>query len=160
MRSAIAMGRTYVEEGNAAEALKCFDKVLAAKADDELTASQQLYATLGKARCLSDTNQHEAAIKLAQGVIEKLPADETDTLAQAYNTLGTSLRKAGRLQESLYAFLHVDTLDAPPPEAHAEALANLVQLWKELRRPDRAADARQALENQYPESRWAKGLQK
>jgi tetratricopeptide (TPR) repeat protein len=160
MRATVAIGRAYVEQGNAAEALKCFDKVLAVKAEDDQDAGQQLYAALGKARCLAETNHHDEAIKLVQGMIEKLPADEAETLAVAYNTLGTSLRKAGRPQEALYAFLHVDTMDGPPPEAHAEALASLVDLWKELRRPDRAAEARAALENQYPESRWTKGLEK
>ncbi|MGD0783779.1 MAG: tetratricopeptide repeat protein, partial [Candidatus Aminicenantales bacterium] len=160
LRAAVAIGRMYAEDNKPAEAIKYFDKVLAAKAEDDLTVSQQLFATLGKARCLSETNQHDPAIKLVQGLIEKTPADESDLLAQAFNTLGNSLHKAGRTQEALYAFLRVDTLYSGNPESHAEALANLHQLWKELRRPDRAAEAKQALESQYPESRWAKGLEK
>jgi outer membrane protein assembly factor BamD (BamD/ComL family) len=42
------------------------------------------------------------------------------------------------------------------PESHAEALFNLTQLWDQLHRADRAAEARQTLEEQYKNSRWAK----
>ena len=36
------------------------------------------------------------------------------------------------------AFLHVDILYATQPDAHAEALANLVELWEQVHRTERA----------------------
>ena len=45
------------------------------------------------------------------------------------------------------AYLHVDVIEryAKCADAHAEALANLVDLWTELRHPDRANKARRTL---------------
>ena len=75
--------------------------------------------------------------------------------AQAYNTLGTALRKAGKPQDALLAFLHVDVLYFASAEDHAEALANLAQLWNEVQKPERAAQALQTLKTRYKNSRWA-----
>jgi hypothetical protein len=66
------------------------------------------------------------------------------------------LRKAGRTKEALLAFLHVDVLYFTTPEAHAEALANLAELWEEVQKPERAVKARQVLQERYGSSPWAK----
>ena len=52
------------------------------------------------------------------------------------------------------AFLHVDLLYSGNKEQHAEALANLITLWNDEKRPDRAAAARNTLKEQYPSSPW------
>ena len=62
-------------------------------------------------------------------------------MARAYNVLGTAQRQAGRTKEALLAFLHVDILYSSVPHAHAEALANLADLWQQLHRSDRAQRA-------------------
>ena len=56
----------------------------------------------------------------------------------------------------MLAFLHVDVLYFSVPEAHAEALANLVELWTELPNTERAVRARKILQEQYANSPWAK----
>ena len=53
------------------------------------------------------------------------------------------------------AFLHVDSLYFGVPEQHAEALANLSTLWKDVQKGDRAAQALEQLKERYPNSRWA-----
>jgi len=54
------------------------------------------------------------------------------------------------------AFLHVDVLYFTVPEAHAEALANLVELWEAMHKTERAQRARAILDEQYRNSPWAK----
>ena len=41
-------------------------------------------------------------------------------------------------------------------DAHAEALANLAEIWAELQKPDRSLEARKKLEKLYKNSPWAK----
>ena len=77
-------------------------------------------------------------------------------MARAYNVLGTAYRQTGRTQEALLAFLHVDVLYPSVPEAHAEALANLADLWQQVHQNERANRARKTLEEEYPDSPWTK----
>ena len=98
----------------------------------------------------------EAAIKLATEVLKATDAEDVPLLAQGYNVLGTAYRQAGRTEEALLAFLHVDVLYASLPDAHAEALANLAELWEQVHKTERANHARKVLEEQYPDSPWAK----
>ena len=42
------------------------------------------------------------------------------------------------------------------PDAHAEALANLADLWEQVHKTERANRARKTLEEEYKDSPWAK----
>ncbi len=89
-------------------------------------------------------------------VLKSADSEDTPLLAQAYNVLGAAQRQAGRTQAALLAFLHVDVLYASLPDAHAEALANLAELWEQVHKTERANRARKTLEEQYPDSPWVK----
>jgi tetratricopeptide (TPR) repeat protein len=156
MRSSVAVGRAQLAQGKAEEALKSFEAVLANKAEGDLAEAQRLAATVGKARSLAGGPEFAEAIKLVEGTLEKIDPEQVDLNAHAYIALGTALRKAGRAKEALMAFLHVDLLYATAPEAHAEALANLAEMWTELQMGERANNARQTLAERYPNSPWAK----
>jgi tetratricopeptide (TPR) repeat protein len=149
MRAGVAIGRALLAEGKAEEALKAFEEVLATQAQGDLADRQRLAATLGKARCLSQAGKPDEAVPLVQGVIEKADPEAMDLHAKAYNILGAAHRKADRPKEALMAFLHTDVLYFTNPEDHVEALKNLVDLWKELQKPDRASRAEQILRDQY-----------
>lgn len=150
MRAGVAMGRALLSSGKADEALKTFQSVIDTDARGELADRQRMAATLGKARCLAENKQIDAAVKLAQQIIEKSDAEQSpDLMAHAYNILGTAHRKAGRDKEALWAFLHVEVLYPSEPSAHMEALKNLIPLWKEFQKPERAAEAERVLQEQY-----------
>jgi tetratricopeptide (TPR) repeat protein len=156
MRAGVAVGRARLARNNAAEALQSFESVLAMQAPGELAELQRLAATVGKARCQIANKQYEEAIKTVDGVIAKADPEQVELNARAYNTLGTALKDLGRVKEALLAFLHVDVLYFTVPEAHAEALANLADLWQKVRKPERAERARRILEERYKNSPWAK----
>jgi tetratricopeptide (TPR) repeat protein len=161
MRAAVAIGQVLLAEGKPEEAMKSFEGVLRMKAADGLSQAQHLAATLGKARCLAETKQADEAIKIARDVIAKADAaEDAALLARAYNTLGVALRKAGRTQEALFAFLRVDTLYSSDGDAHAEALYHLVHVWQDLKNVVRMQETRRILEDQYKESRWCKAMEK
>jgi tetratricopeptide (TPR) repeat protein len=157
MRAGVAIGRAMLAQGKPAEAMKAFEQVIATevKEQDTVGQTQRMLGELGKARCLAEGADKDAAIKLAQEIIAKADPENVAVQAQAYNTLGTALRKAGKPQEALLAFLHVDVLYFSSAEDHAEALANLAQLWNEVQKPERAAQALQTLKTRYKNSRWA-----
>ena len=79
-------------------------------------------------------------------------------LSKAYAVLGDAYRAAGKEQDALIAFLTVDLVYNTQPESHAEALFNLAQLWDKAQNPERARQAKQALEATYPDSSWTKKL--
>ncbi|MGA2065391.1 MAG: hypothetical protein ABSG86_10490 [Thermoguttaceae bacterium] len=157
MRAGIAMGRALLAQGKAAEAARAFDTVIASEASGDLAEAQRMAAKVGKARTMAAGSQVDEAIRILQNIIANADADNEELHALAYNALGTALRKARKPQEALLAFLHVDLLYSSNPEAHAEALANLEQLFTELHKAEHAKRVRATLEQRYHNSRWATG---
>ncbi|MBN2476105.1 MAG: tetratricopeptide repeat protein [Pirellulales bacterium] len=156
MRGGVAIGRARLAQGKAAEARQSFAKVLAIEATGDAAQSQRLAAQLGEAACQVAEGKHDEAIQAVEGIIANANPEDVDLCARAYNILGSAHRKAGRDQEALLAFLHVDILYFAVPETHAEALASLAVLWEAVHKPQRAAEARQVLQERYKNSPWAK----
>ena len=155
MRAGTGIGRALAAQNKLAEAAKAFDEVLNNDAPGDLAEAQRLAAKVGKARCLAAGDKVDQAIKMLDDIIAKADSENTELHALAYNALGTALRKAGKPKEALLAFLHVDLLYSGAPEAHAEALANLEQLFTEIHKPDHARRARAVLDDRYKNSHWA-----
>jgi tetratricopeptide (TPR) repeat protein len=158
MRAGIAMGRNLLAQGKVPEASKQFDDVIAGEGIGELAEAQRMAAKVGKARCLTARDKLDDAVKTLQKIIAEADADNADLNALAYNALGTALRKAHKPQEAVLAFLHVELLYSSNPDAHAEALANLCQLFDELGNKPHARHVRAILEERYKNSHWATGL--
>jgi tetratricopeptide (TPR) repeat protein len=156
MRAGVAVGRALLNQGKIDEALTSFDKVLATSAEGDSADQQRLAATLGKAAALVALKKTDEAIKTVNAFLEKADPENKLLMARAYNILGTAERQVGHSKEALLAFLHVDVLYPSVPDAHAEALANLVDLWEQVHKTERANRARKTLEEQYPESPWTK----
>jgi tetratricopeptide (TPR) repeat protein len=156
MRAGVASGRALLNQGKTEEALAAFDKVLATKAEGDSAQQQQLAATLGKAAALLALKKSDEAIKLVEAFLDKADPENAPLMARAYNILGTAQRQAGRNEEARLSFLRVDVLYASAHDAHAEALANLVDLWEKDHKTERANRTRKTLEERYPESPWAK----
>jgi tetratricopeptide (TPR) repeat protein len=158
MRSGVAAGRALLAQGKIHEALSAFDRVIDSLAEGDLAQSQRLAARLGKANALTADKKTEASIRLIEDVLNTANTEDVLLMSRAYNALGTAYRAAGRPKEALLAFLHVDVLYPSQPETHAEALANLVELWQEVHKPERANAAHKTLEEQYKDSPWARKL--
>ena len=170
MRAGIANGRSLFAQDQNDEAMKAFDVVLAidaggeladakrelADAKRELVDAQRVWASLGRASVLAATQKSDEAIRIVEDIILKANPEDEPLQARAYNVLGTAYRQAGRAKEALLAFLHVDLLYPNVLDAHAEALGNLVELWGQMHRAERAQRAKKTLEEQYKESPWAK----
>lgn len=156
MRAGVASGRALLAQGKTEEALAAFDKVSNTAVDGELAETQRMLAALGKADALVASQKPDNAIRLTDEVLRKVDPEDASLRARAYNIAGTAHRQAGRVQEALLAFLHVEVFYSSIPAAHAEALANLADLWEQVHKTERANNARQTLEKQYRDSPWAK----
>lgn len=156
MRAKVARGRAALAQKKYAEANQAFDEVLATQAEGELAESQRMAATLGKARVMAAENKAAEAINAVTDIIARANPEQSELLAQAYNTLGVAHRLAGNPGAALMAFLHTDVLYHSAADAHAEALANLVELWEQKKMPERAAEARAILDQRYKNSPWNK----
>lgn len=145
MRAGVALGRALLSEKKVDAALRTFQEVIDKSAPGETATKQRMAATLGKARCLIESGKPDEAITVAKGLIDSADPGAADLLAKAYNTLGLAYRKQARPRDALMAFLHTDVLYAASRDDHREALRNLVELWRELQKPDRAAQAQEQL---------------
>ena len=158
MRARAAKGRALRAQKKPKDAMQIFEAAitLAGDQDDPLILAQRQVSVLGKAACLADLERYDEAVTVVEGVIAAADPENAALHARSYNTLGTCLRKKGSHKEALLAFLHVDVLYFSEPEAHAEALKNLADLWLQANQPDRALAARQLLNERYKNSPWAK----
>lgn len=156
MRANVAIGKALLSENKPAEALKAFDAALAITGEGEAAERLKAAANLGKFRCSAESAKPEEVIKVAEDMIAKTDPEQVSAMAGAYNILGTALKKAGRTKEALMAFLHVDVLYYSDADAHAEALANLAELWNTLQQTERAVRARRTLDERYPTSPFAR----
>ncbi len=160
MRAGVLIGRVQLAQSKFAEAHRSFQSVIDETADGPAAETARSTALVGNAAVLIGEKKSEEAIKILNGIIEKGDAEDAELMAPAYNALGTAYRQVGDLNEAKFAFLHTDMLYSSVPDAHAEALANLSEIWQQLHKPERAADARKRLGELYRNSRWAKGEEK
>jgi tetratricopeptide (TPR) repeat protein len=166
MRAGVAGGGMLLAQGKAKEALAAFDEVIANDAEGDAAEQQRAAARLAKARALAALKKPDDAIRLIDEIIKGADASndsdaaKTRLLARAYTALGTAQRAAGRTTEAILAFLRVDQLYSTEPDAHAESLANLAELWTERRMIERARKARQTLRERYKDSPWARKIAK
>ncbi|NLE39049.1 MAG: hypothetical protein GX621_13585 [Pirellulaceae bacterium] len=160
IRAVVDIGWAQLAAGKFDEALASFDKAMTMQADEDgrakaAVAAQHALAEIGRVRCLAAKGMADDAVKQIREIIARTDPKDVVLGARAHNALGTALRAADRPQDALLAFLHVDVLYSSSPEDHAEALANLAELWQEVRRTDRAIQAQETLRLRYKNSRWA-----
>jgi tetratricopeptide (TPR) repeat protein len=156
MKADVALGRALLGRKDYAGAIAKFESAQKQTVTGPEADSLRLAAALGKASAVAGQGKQDEAVKAIEEVIAKADAEDGELHARAYNALGSALLASGKKKDALLAYLHVDLLFSSYPEQHAEALANLAILWKEVDKADRANQAAAALRQQYPSSRWVK----
>lgn len=158
MRGGVAVGWALLVQGKAKQAAAAFDKVIAVTAEGDAVGRQRTAARVGKAGAMVKMKKPDEAIELVNKVIKQADTEDVPLMARAYNVLGAAELQAGHTQQALLAFLHVDMFYSAQPDAHAEALANLVNLFEQVHKADHANRARQNLKDRYPDSPWIKKI--
>lgn len=148
-RAAVLTARIAAARGQHDEAVAALDRIIAAAAEG---SARKREAQLAKAESLAAGRKFGEAEALLRDVIRALPPEDAAAQSAAHNTLGDCLRAAGKPKDALYAYLHTDILYARDKEQHPRALAQIVQLWRVLKRDDRADEALERLRQDYPKS--------
>jgi tetratricopeptide (TPR) repeat protein len=150
-RSAVLQARLLSRRGQFDKAIAALDKMMAGVPKD---SAKYREAQLAKAESLAGLKRFEEAEATVLAVIKAAPAEDAEAQALAYNTLGDCLRAADKPKDALMAYLHTDVLFSKDKEQHARALSQIAQLWRALRRDDRAEEAVERLKQDYPNSPW------
>jgi tetratricopeptide (TPR) repeat protein len=150
-RSAVLQARVLSRRGQYDQAIAALDKMLAGAPKDSAKARE---AQLAKAESLAGLKKFDEAEAAVTAVIKSASPEDAEAQALAHNTLGDCLRAAGRPKDALLAYLHTDILYAKDKEQHARALAQIAQLWRELRQDERAGEVLDRLKQEYPNSPW------
>jgi tetratricopeptide (TPR) repeat protein len=158
MRALVLEGRALAAQGMHEEAVRRFDEALAIDTTAPGADAQRLAARLGKAESQAEAGQAEGAIAAVEQVIAEAAPESIDLQARAHNVLGRCHLKSGSPKEALYAFLYVDVLCSSAGDAHAEALYQLIPLFRAVGRDEDARQAQERLLERYPQSTWAKQL--
>jgi tetratricopeptide (TPR) repeat protein len=153
-RTAVLRARLMGKKGDHDAALKALDGIVATAPKGSAQAREAL---LAKADSLAATKKFAEAEAAVRDVIEQANPEDVAVQAEAYNTLGDCLRSAGKPKEALLAYLRTDILYSSAKDEHARALAQIVELWRELKQDARAIEKLEELKQQYPNSPYLTG---
>ena len=137
-----------LKQGNAAVA--DFDKILGLKSQTTQIVRLQTLSKAGKAVALAIQGNGEQANALTDTLIAELNPEDVEIAARIYNARGASCEALDDIEGAIMAYLHTHLMFSVQPDAHAEALKRLVELWPRVGKPERAAQARQELQSRYP----------
>ena len=150
-RAAVFRARILAKKGDHAGAIAELDRLIKAGPEGSV---RQREAKLARAESLAALKKYADAETEVRSVIKALPPEDIAAMASAYNTLGDCLKAADRPKDALIAYLHTDLLYAKDKEQHPRALAQIVPLWRILKRDDRADETLARLKQDYPQSPW------
>ncbi len=148
--SVYLQGLVHLKKGDAATALTEFEKVIGVKAQTAQTGRLQTLCKAGKAVALAAGGKAADGLALVNALIAELNPTDVEMAARIYNAQGASYEASGDDEGAILAYLHTHLMFSAQPDAHAEALQKLVELWPKVGKPERAAEARQVLQQRYP----------
>ena len=156
MRGALLEARALRMANKIDEAQAKYQIVLDNPLNDADAQRQKKLATVGDAWCVAQAGDVDQAIDTLHRLIKDNDPKDSQLFADAYNSLGAAYQKSGKSIDATLAYLRVDVLFYNERDAHAESLYYLSKLWNELRKPDRAVQAKQTLSERYGGTVWAK----
>ena len=139
-----------LRQGKAAEAEAGFRKVLGASVQSTFGARIKTLANAGLAVALSLQGKGTEGLAIVDKLIVELNPADSEMGARIYNAQGASLEAMDDTLGAVMAYLHTHLMFSGQADAHAEALSKLIQLWPKLGKPERAAEARDELQQRYP----------
>ena len=127
-----------------------FEKVMGVKAATPGTVRLVTLATAGKAVALARSGKGAEGLKIVDSLVADLNPNDVELAARIYNAQGACYLASGDKEGAILAFLHTHLLFSTQPDAHAECLTQLVELFPQVGKPGRAAELRQELKDRYP----------
>jgi tetratricopeptide (TPR) repeat protein len=112
-------------------------------------------AEVGLAECKLLEGDPQGALNTLNALVQKNDSSDLELFAAIKNAQGACYQSLDQPKQALLRYLQTDLLFFTAPEAHAEALYHLTQLWTVVGEPARAAEARSRLTSLYASSTWA-----
>lgn len=142
-------------QGKTNEARARFQDLVSGEAASEEAARLKSLAEVGLAACEIRDGKADAAIGQLKQMIQKYESTDQELFARIYNTRGAGYVALNQYNLAVLDYLKTDLLFSSDPEAHAEALYQLSQLWPKAGEAAKSAEALSRLRSQYPSSGWA-----
>lgn len=159
MYGTLRLAHATVGQGLFADALSQYDQVVGSNATTPEQRAIVAEAQAGRARCLGETGKAAEGIAVVEKIIaDNNPKTQKKLYAQAYNAQGVCYRKNNQNKDAILAFLHTHLIFNQDPDAHAESLYHLTQLWEEESKADRASGTKTLLQQKYAGTFWENKL--
>lgn len=143
-------GVALLDQGDTEAAEKAFSDVASVEVNSTEALRLKTLAKAGQAVSLAKNGKGKEGLALADELISKLNPTDIEMCARIYNAQGASFEAAGDIEGAILAYLHTHLMFSGQPDAHAQALGRLAELWPKVGRTERAAEARQELQQRYP----------
>lgn len=145
-RARVALGMIELTHNDIQKARQYFESVKNEQSESQANSSGGK-SLVGLALCLAAEEKFEEAIL----ELEKLAETKDDAIFSAfvYDSLGSVYERANKPNEAILAYMHTDILFSAAQEEHMRALTALSKLWRQVNKPERAADAEKRLKELY-----------
>ncbi|MEO1528999.1 MAG: hypothetical protein AAFX06_26555 [Planctomycetota bacterium] len=150
IESRYLVGVANLEKGDVAQAEAAFGDVASVSVNSAEALRLKVLAQAGQAVALARNGKGKEGLSLVESLIEKLNPTDIEMSARVYNAQGASYEAAGDIEGAILSYLHTHLMFSGQSDAHAKALGRLVELWPKVGRAERAAEARQELQQRYP----------
>lgn len=159
-KATVYRGIAALKQDQFDQANSLFDEVVNATGDAQSIKNQQLIAKVYKAKALVGIKKPEEAETLVRKTLEEIPVENVTAKAIGRNTLGDALRAQNKNPKEvmLDGYMWVFTVYNKDADELAYALFNLVDLFNQLKQPERAQQMAQTLRTEFPTSEWTKKL--
>ncbi|MEZ6133589.1 MAG: hypothetical protein R3C53_01635 [Pirellulaceae bacterium] len=149
------LGEVELAQGKANEAKLRFEQLSATASNSPEMIRIKNLAEIGLAICLNEQGESQQALDKLNAMVQKYDSTDQGLFARINNAKGACYQKLDKPQQALLSYLQTDLLFFTEPEAHAESLYHLKNLWPTNGNPSRAADAQARLVSRYASSTWA-----
>jgi tetratricopeptide (TPR) repeat protein len=143
-------GVALLDQGDVEAAQQAFADVASVSVNSTEALRLKTLAKAGQAVALAKGGKGKEGLALTDELISELNPTDIEMSARIYNAQGANYEAAGDIEGAIMSYLHTHLMFSGQPGAHAEALGRLVELWPKVGRTERAAEARQELQQRYP----------
>lgn len=143
-------GVAHLRQGNPSEAQSFLEKAIGAGIQSVDGLRLQKLAKAAQSLALAKQGQAEQGLAQLDSLIAELDLVDAELAASIYNSQGACFESLDDAEGAVLAYLHTHLMFSGQAAAHAEALQRLIELWPQVGKPERAAQARQELQQRYP----------
>lgn len=155
LKGAYYLGKAQLVQKQNKEAKAKFESVIEAKLSDPVSLRLQKLARVAIVKCDVAEGKVDESISTLEKMVDDNDSTDGELFAEIFNTMGGIFQSGGRDEEALLSYLKTHLLYPSQPEAHAEALFNLVGLWSKIGENTRSTEYKSLLTKTYPTSTWA-----